>query len=104
MTITGYKVTSAEVLQLYYICTMVVWDQYLKAELGTAQVSLVFLPECVRFDEQRSVNVGGESLLKCPQHWLHAVPFTAAHVHYYGKAPTSDVFAVNDIQDRDEIR
>lgn len=33
---------------------------YLEAELGTAQVGLVFLPEGVRFDEQRCVDVGGK--------------------------------------------
>lgn len=72
---------------------MVALQQYLEAELGAAQVGLVFLPEGVGFDEQRRVDVGGERLLQSAQHWLHAVPLTAPHVHHHGEAPGTDVLA-----------
>lgn len=66
-------------------------QQYLKAELGAAQVGLVFLPEGVGFDEQGRVDVGGKRLLQRPQHRLHAVPLTATHVHHHGETTSTHI-------------
>lgn len=58
----------------------------------------MFLPEGVWFDEQSCVDVGGKRLLQRPQHRLHTVPLTAAHVHHHGKAASTYILTDRQVE------
>lgn len=54
---------------------------YLEFKLGAAEVGPLFLPEVVRFDDERDVDAGRERLLQDLQQRLDAVPLGATHVN-----------------------
>lgn len=81
---------------------MVAVRRYLEAELGTAQVGFVLLPESVGFYEQRGVNAGWEGLLQRAQHWLDAVPLAATHVHHHCKTAGAHILAGDGWQVSDQ--
>lgn len=53
----------------------------LKGELCTAEVGLLFLPEVVRFDDERHTDLSREELLQGLQQRLDQLPLRAPHIN-----------------------
>lgn len=70
----------------------------LKGELCTAEVSLLFLPEVVRFDDERHADFSREKFLQCLQQRLYQLPLGATHVDDDGK--TTFTYVLTDGRNR----
>lgn len=63
----------------------------LKGELCAAEICLLFLPEVVRFDDERHADLSWEELLQRLQERLDQFPLRAAHVDDDGEAAFTHV-------------